>query len=65
MTNLKSVLKLNILLFSLILLVHLYRAIFYFPAQIYGWEVPRWINLIFAVIASIFVAINYKALKEL
>lgn len=61
--KLKTLLKINIVLFSLIFLVHLYRLIFYFSVQVSGWEVPIWLNIIAVVIVAIIIWLNYKQMK--
>ncbi|HLC86074.1 MAG TPA: hypothetical protein VJG30_02220 [Candidatus Nanoarchaeia archaeon] len=61
--DLKTLLKINIALFSVVFLVHLYRIIFYFPVSIGSWEVPVWFNVLFLLISLVLILLNYKQMK--
>ena len=59
----KTITKINIILFSLILLLHLMRIIIRFPVEFNNKLVPLWINYLGIVIIIIFIYLNFKILK--
>ena len=60
--NTKLALTVNIIIFSLIFLLHLYRIITNTTAKFGIWVVPIWISYLGLVVAAILVYINYKGL---
>ena len=63
MNNIKSVLLINIIIFSLILVLHLVRSIMNLNAQIGDFNLPVWISYIAIIISAYIIYINYKQIK--
>ncbi len=63
MCKLKTVLGINVALFSLIGLLHLLRLVLRWPAQIGGWNVPMWLSVIAVLASGVLVYFNWKHLK--
>ena len=63
MCKLKTVLGINVALFSLIGLLHLLRLILQWPAQIGGWNVPMWMSVAALLAFGLLVYFNGKHLK--
>lgn len=64
MCKLKTVVGLNIGLFSLISLVHLSRLLWQWPVTIGNWPVPLWLNGIGVVVAGGLAYLNSKHLQQ-
>ena len=62
--NLKNILKLNIVLFTLILILHIARIITNFEVKFMGNDIPLYVNYIAALITLVLISLNYKALKS-
>ncbi len=58
----KLALTVNLVLFVLMFLLHLYRVIFGFYAQIGNWIIPIWLNVVALVVLLVVIYLNYKAL---
>ncbi|MBI2667343.1 hypothetical protein HYX17_01075 [Candidatus Woesearchaeota archaeon] len=63
MNNIKSVLLINIIIFSLILVLHLVRSIIGLNAQIGDFNIPVWLSYIAIIISAYIIYINYKQIK--
>lgn len=63
MCKLKTVLGINVGLFSSIGLLHLLRLVLQWPAQIGGWNVPMWLSIIAVLASGVLVYFNGKHLK--
>ncbi|MBI2666792.1 hypothetical protein HYX13_04225 [Candidatus Woesearchaeota archaeon] len=63
MVKLKTVLMVNILLFSLIGTAHLARLLWQWEISFAGWSVPLWLNAVFVVLAGALVLMNGKQMK--
>lgn len=64
MGKLKTVLGINVGLFSLIGLLHLLRLVLGWPAQISGWNVPMWLSIIAVLASGVLVYFNGKHLGK-
>ncbi len=60
MKDLKSVLITNIIIFSLIFIIHLIRIITKFHVQFGDFIVPIWINYLVVIISAFIIYTNYK-----
>ena len=58
----KLALTVNIVVFSLIFLLHLFRLITGSSAQFAGWTVSMWLSYVALVISAFLIYLNYKAL---
>ncbi len=63
MCKLKTVLGVNVAIFSVLGLIHLARLLMPWDVQFAGWSVPLWVNGIFIVLAGILIYLNGKHLK--
>ncbi|MEK6950263.1 MAG: hypothetical protein AABX13_00885 [Nanoarchaeota archaeon] len=63
MCKLKTVLGINVAVFSVIGLLHLLRLLLRWPAQIAGWNVPLWMSIAAVLAAGVIVYFNWKHLK--
>ncbi len=61
---LKTVLTVNVVLFSLIGIVHLLRIIGQWEVRFGGWFVGYWLNVVAIVIAAAMVYINSRHLRK-
>ena len=64
MASLRNVVGLNILVFSLIGLLHLSRILFQWTVVLGSWQVPYWPNMLGLALAIIFVYLNAKHLQK-
>ncbi len=64
MCKLKTVLGINVGLFSLIGLLHLLRLILQWPAQIGGWNVPLWLSVVALLLSGVLVYFNSRHLQK-
>ena len=64
MCKLHTVLGINVILFSLIGILHLLRAAFQWNVDINGWMVPVWLSVIGVIIGTVMVYFNAKHLNE-
>ncbi len=62
-TNLKAVLKLNIIFFLVISSIHLARILAQWDVAINRWQVPYWLNAIAMLILGLLIFANAKHLK--
>lgn len=62
MCKLKTVLGINVALFSVIGLIHLFRVILGWPMQFANWNVPVWLSGVGLVVAGVLVYFNAKHL---
>lgn len=62
MCKLKTVLWINVVLFSLIGILHLLRLLRGWPAQIGGWDLPLWLSVIALILSGVLVYFNGKHL---
>ena len=58
--ELKTVLKINTALFSVIGLLHLARLIWQWDASLGSWDVPLWFSGVFIVLAAGLAWMNWK-----
>ena len=63
MCKLKTVLCVNIGIFSVLGLIHVARLFMQWDVQFAGWSVPLWLNGVFVVLAGVLVYLNAKRLK--
>lgn len=63
MVQLKTVLTINIVFFSLIALLHLVRLILQWPAQIASWIIPVWLSAVGVIIAVVLAYVNGKQIQ--
>lgn len=61
--NLKSVLWTNITIFSIVLIIHLLRAVLDWQLVLFNWNVPVWASWLAVIILGGLVYINYKHLE--
>jgi len=64
MCSLRTVLWLNVSLFSLIGVVHALRLLFQWEVTFEGWFVAYWLNALALVLLGIMIYFNVKKLKE-
>jgi hypothetical protein len=57
----KQLLQVTGTIFALIALVHLWRALQGWPANIGGWDVPLWLSWIAVVVAGYLSYASFKA----
>lgn len=62
MVETRTVLTVNLVIFSLIFLLHLIRIFTGFHAQFGNWIVPIWVSWLAGIISLVVVYLNYKAL---
>ncbi len=60
MCKLKTVLGINLAVFSVIGLLHLLRLVLQWPAQIGGWTVPIWLSVVAVLASGLLVYFNGK-----
>ena len=63
MNNIKSVLLINIIIFSLVLILHLIRSVMNLNAQIGNFNIPVWASYVAIIISAYIIYINYKQIK--
>ena len=56
--------QLAIMLFALVGLGHLFRALFNLPINLMGWDIPTWLSWILGVVFLWLAYSGYKVLKE-
>ncbi|MBS3151950.1 hypothetical protein J4230_00920 [Candidatus Woesearchaeota archaeon] len=58
----KLALAINIVVFSLIFLLHLFRIVSNYSAKFGNWIVPMWVSYLALIALAFLIYINYKAL---
>ena len=58
----KLALTANIVVFSLVFLLHLSRILLNFDLKFANWFVPVWLNYIALVVVGLLIYLNYKGL---
>ena len=64
MNKIRIALITNLVIFSIILLLHLVRLFTGFYVQFGNFIVPRGLNFVFAAISILVIALNIRALKQ-
>ena len=62
-TSLNTILKLNIIFFLLISIIHLLRILARWDVSINRWQVPWWINILAIIILGFFIYANARRLR--
>lgn len=60
----KNVLKINLVFFALILIVHIIRIITNFQVNVNDYDIPLYFNYIGIIILIILISLNYKLLNK-
>ena len=64
MAELKTVLKINVVIFALVAIVHLLRALLGWELQLGNWMAPVWVSVIAVLLTVALVYLNGKHLKK-
>jgi len=64
MLSLRKVLLTNVIMFSVVLLLHLSRIVFQIDVNIGSWNVQYWINGIAVILLGTMIFLNGKHLKN-
>lgn len=59
--NLKATLTLNLVVFTIVFLLHFYRLIWGVGLNFGGYLIPNWLTILFLVLLIGLIYLNYKA----
>jgi len=62
--EIKNILKINLVFFSLILIVHIVRIITNFQVKVNNYDIPLYFNYLGIIILIILISLNHKLLNK-